>query len=280
MWDGIDCHRCRMLGWTAESVDDEAAALHAPAAHGLEPEGHLDRPRALGLRAVLHGDGAPLPDRELPPSACPNHPVLYGSVAMLWGYFSSAARGAAALRRSGVPALPAALPARSACSTASARRPEGSTRRRPPSGERPRPGPSRELGARFRRGWAIRDRAPGLPVRSPVTMESAIDHCLAWCRRAARAHTVITMNAAILCMMRRDPELRAACRGGDLIVADGMPVVWTLSPRRASPARARGRGRSDGAAFWGPAAARGLRVYFLGARPEVVEELARAILPP
>ena len=24
MWDGIDCHRCRMLGWIAESVDDEA----------------------------------------------------------------------------------------------------------------------------------------------------------------------------------------------------------------------------------------------------------------
>ena len=23
MWDGIDCHRCRQLGWIAESVDDE-----------------------------------------------------------------------------------------------------------------------------------------------------------------------------------------------------------------------------------------------------------------
>src|SRR5579864_6190912 len=24
MWDGIDCHRCRMLGWIAESLDAEA----------------------------------------------------------------------------------------------------------------------------------------------------------------------------------------------------------------------------------------------------------------
>ena len=27
--------------------------------------------------------------------------------------------------------------------------------------------------------------------------------------------------------MRRDAELRDACRRGDLIVPDGMPVVWT-----------------------------------------------------
>jgi len=29
MWDGIDCHRCRMLGWKAESYDDpELAIIH------------------------------------------------------------------------------------------------------------------------------------------------------------------------------------------------------------------------------------------------------------
>ena len=60
-----------------------------------------------------------------------------------------------------------------------------------------------------------------------VTMQSAIDRCLEWCVGPRAAHTVVTMNAALLCMMRRDPELRAACRGGDLIVPDGMPVVWT-----------------------------------------------------
>ncbi len=27
MWDGIDCHRCRMLGWKAMSVDDPALAI-------------------------------------------------------------------------------------------------------------------------------------------------------------------------------------------------------------------------------------------------------------
>ncbi len=28
MWDGIDCHRCRMLGWIAVSWDDPVFALH------------------------------------------------------------------------------------------------------------------------------------------------------------------------------------------------------------------------------------------------------------
>jgi UDP-N-acetyl-D-mannosaminuronic acid transferase (WecB/TagA/CpsF family) len=32
-------------------------------------------------------------------------------------------------------------------------------------------------------------------------------------------------------MMRRDPELRDACRGGDLVLADGMSVVWALRGR-------------------------------------------------
>src|SRR5262249_19222109 len=38
MWDGIDCHRCRMLGWIAESVDAPALRfLH------LRPMGSSDR---------------------------------------------------------------------------------------------------------------------------------------------------------------------------------------------------------------------------------------------
>ena len=35
MWDGIDCHRARMLGWIAESVDLEPLPIHSPAPHGL-----------------------------------------------------------------------------------------------------------------------------------------------------------------------------------------------------------------------------------------------------
>jgi len=106
-----------------------------------------------------------------------------------------------------------------------------------------------------------------------VGMQSTIEQCMAWCSGPRAAHTVITLNAALLCMMRRDPELRAACHSGDLIVADGMPVVWTARlagvplPERVAGVDLTERLLAEGAA-------RGLSVYFLGARPEVVRKLA------
>lgn len=105
-----------------------------------------------------------------------------------------------------------------------------------------------------------------------VGMQSTVERCLEWCDGSRVPHTVVTMNAALLCMMRRDPDLRNACLGGDLIVADGVPVVWTSRLcGRALPERVAGvdlmvRLLSEGAA-------RGLGVYFLGARQEVVQKL-------
>lgn len=106
------------------------------------------------------------------------------------------------------------------------------------------------------------------------TMESAIERCLGWCRGPRAAHTVVTMNAALLCMMRRDAELRAACRGGDLVVADGVPVVWT-SRLAGTPLPERVAGVDLTARLLAEGAAHGLSAYFLGARKEVVEELVR-----
>jgi len=80
------------------------------------------------------------------------------------------------------------------------------------------------------------------------------------------------MNAALLCMIRRDHELRAACRGGDLIVADGVPVVWT-SRLAGLPLPERVAGVDLTERLLAAADARGLSVYFLGARRHVVEEL-------
>jgi N-acetylglucosaminyldiphosphoundecaprenol N-acetyl-beta-D-mannosaminyltransferase len=106
-----------------------------------------------------------------------------------------------------------------------------------------------------------------------VGMQSTIDQCVAWCQGPRVAHTVITLNAALLCMMRRDEELRAACRGGDLIVADGVPVLWTSRLAGVSlPERVAGVDLTERLLAEG--AARGLSAYFLGARPEVVRSLA------
>jgi N-acetylglucosaminyldiphosphoundecaprenol N-acetyl-beta-D-mannosaminyltransferase len=105
-------------------------------------------------------------------------------------------------------------------------------------------------------------------------MRAAVDRCLQWCRDPRTPRTVITANAAILCMMRRDAELRQACRDGDLVVADGMSVVWT-SRLAGRPFPERVAGVDMMAKLLEEASAHGLRVYFLGARREVVEELVR-----
>jgi N-acetylglucosaminyldiphosphoundecaprenol N-acetyl-beta-D-mannosaminyltransferase len=106
-----------------------------------------------------------------------------------------------------------------------------------------------------------------------VTMADALDRCLAWCTGPRSPHVVITANASHLCMMRRDPSLRASCQAGDLVVADGMSVVWALrwggvkAPERVAGVDLMARLFSAGAE-------RKLRVYFLGARREVVTRLA------
>ncbi len=105
-----------------------------------------------------------------------------------------------------------------------------------------------------------------------IGMQSTIDQCMAWCSGPRVSHIVITLNAALLCMMRRDQELRAACRSGDLIVADGVPVVWT-SRLAGTPLPERVAGVDLTSRLLGEGAPRSLRVYFLGARPEVVQSL-------
>jgi poly-beta-1,6-N-acetyl-D-glucosamine synthase len=88
MWDGIDCHRARMLGWIAESVDLEPFRfLH------LRPMGSSHR--GIWTGRVRAGFGqyfmgtSPFYHLAVVVYRLPAYPVLVGSVALLWGYFKS-----------------------------------------------------------------------------------------------------------------------------------------------------------------------------------------------
>jgi N-acetylglucosaminyldiphosphoundecaprenol N-acetyl-beta-D-mannosaminyltransferase len=107
-----------------------------------------------------------------------------------------------------------------------------------------------------------------------VDMQSTLDQCLAWCEGPRTSHTVVTMNAALLCGIKRDDDLRNACRGGDLVVADGVPVVWT-SRLAGRPLAGRVAGVDLTSELLAAGSARGLSVYFLGARAEVLEKLVQ-----
>src|SRR5262249_28672747 len=107
-----------------------------------------------------------------------------------------------------------------------------------------------------------------------VTMEIAVARCLEMCRGPRTSHLVVTANASHLCMMRHDKELALACHGGSLTVADGMSVVWALRAM-GQPVPERVAGVDLMARLLASAAEHRLRVYFLGAKREVVEALAQ-----
>src|SRR3954470_5909504 len=82
MWDGIDCHRARMLGWLAESVDDEELRfIH------LRPQGASHK--SIWTGRVRAGFGqyfmgtAPLYYLASAIFRLSQHPFLIGSLAML-----------------------------------------------------------------------------------------------------------------------------------------------------------------------------------------------------
>jgi poly-beta-1,6-N-acetyl-D-glucosamine synthase len=92
MWDGIDCHRCRMLGWRACSfADPELAFAH------LRPMGSSHRGILRGR--MRHGEGQHFMGTAWPymlASAAyrmARWPLVVGGLAMLWGYAWSAIRG-------------------------------------------------------------------------------------------------------------------------------------------------------------------------------------------
>lgn len=106
-----------------------------------------------------------------------------------------------------------------------------------------------------------------------LDMASVVARCVEWCHSARAPHIVITANASHVCMMRRDAELRRSCRAGDLIVADGMSVVWAL--RAAGiPVPERIAGVDLMTRLLEAGGRRQFRVYLLGARADVVAKLA------
>src|SRR5262245_37254004 len=115
----------------------------------------------------------------------------------------------------------------------------------------------------------------------PLCMDTAVARGLELCQLPRASHVVMTVNASHLCMMRRDPELARACRAGQLTVADGMSVVFALrASGQAAPERVAGVELM--ARLLAAAAEHRLRVYFLGARCEVVKALverSRALYP-
>lgn len=92
MWDGIDCHRARMLGWLAESRNDEALRFVHLRPQGASQKGIWTGRTRAGFGQYFMGT-APLYYLASAAFRALEHPALVGSAAMLWGYTRSALRG-------------------------------------------------------------------------------------------------------------------------------------------------------------------------------------------
>ena len=92
MWDGIDCHRARMFGWIAESVDLEPIRFVHLRPQGASQKGIWTGRLRKGFGQYFMGT-SPVYLMAVIVYHLPAYPVVIGSIAMLWGYFRSWLKG-------------------------------------------------------------------------------------------------------------------------------------------------------------------------------------------
>src|SRR3984957_9384066 len=82
MWDGIDCHRARMLGWIAESVNDELVRFVHLRPQGASQKGIWTGRLRKGFGQYFMGT-SPLYHLAVVIYPLPAYPAFIGSAAML-----------------------------------------------------------------------------------------------------------------------------------------------------------------------------------------------------
>lgn len=105
-----------------------------------------------------------------------------------------------------------------------------------------------------------------------VSMEETLERVEDFVR-ARRPHQHVVVNVDKLVKASRDEDLRRIINACDLVNVDGMPVVWA-SRLLGKPLKERVAGIDLFEALMRRAADKGWRVFLLGARPDVVREVA------
>jgi N-acetylglucosaminyldiphosphoundecaprenol N-acetyl-beta-D-mannosaminyltransferase len=115
-----------------------------------------------------------------------------------------------------------------------------------------------------------RDGLPGITIDS-LTMTLAVKRCTDAIDQGGYL-SVGMVNAAKVVAMRKNDQLGRAVCGCDLVLADGQAVVWA-SALLGAPLPERVTGVDLFTALLGQASEHGYRVYFLGARAEVLKAM-------
>ncbi|HBS57745.1 MAG TPA: glycosyltransferase [Firmicutes bacterium] len=108
-----------------------------------------------------------------------------------------------------------------------------------------------------------------------VDMEETVERVTAFIRQRG-PHIIVTANAEMVMQATRDDELHKILVGADLVLADGIGVVWAAR-YQGSPLPERVAGADLVNRLLKMAAAQGYKIFFLGAAPGVAEEAAQRV---
>jgi len=112
----------------------------------------------------------------------------------------------------------------------------------------------------------------GIPVDVCSTAQ-VIERAIAHAEGGDGPLTILSCNVDMIAKAHRDPAFRAALAGGDVVTADGMPVVW-LGRILGAPLPERVAGSDLVPRISAACARRGLSVFLFGAAPGVAEAAA------
>ncbi|HEY1684804.1 MAG TPA: WecB/TagA/CpsF family glycosyltransferase [Tepidisphaeraceae bacterium] len=256
MWDGIDGHRCRMLGWIACSWDDpELRFVH------LRPMGSSQKDILHGR--LRHGFGQYFMGTSLPYMTASSifrmsrPPYIVGGMAMWVGYIKSWI-----VRR---PQVGDAELQRFVRKYQRLSLLHGKRRAMEILHEQTQP----------ENAGGVRQVRIGYAVIDNVDFNQALERIDAMAQ-AQEPGYVLTPNVDHVVQLERDELLRTIYSQANLVLADGMPVVWA-SKYLGTPLKGRVAGSDLFPRLCELAARKKYRVFFLGGR-EGAGEKAIAIL--
>lgn len=111
---------------------------------------------------------------------------------------------------------------------------------------------------------------------SPFSLDQAVARVQGMIGTPGSARVVVTPNPGSLLTSRRDPVLRAAYDQADLVLADGIGIVWA-SRLLGSPLSTRVTGVDLSERLLARASTVGTRVFLLGGRPGVAARAAQRL---
>lgn len=115
----------------------------------------------------------------------------------------------------------------------------------------------------------------GIPIDA-VDLDTAVERVAALASRDRLSH-VVTANVDFMAQAQRDAAVRAAIADADLVVADGVPLLWMARAQR-TPLPGRVNGTDLVERLLARAASEHWRVCIVGGAPGVVERATAAVL--